>query len=143
MKNEKGIAGVDIVVSIIIITILLALIANIIANINIKIKETERGSTAISYVVQEAETIKAQGYKDEYNDKGLKNEDTLVDEDIYQNGEYTGYHKKITIKDYSLISQNENKKVNFIKEIKIEISYLLANKEQTVPITILVVNKSE
>ena len=69
IREEKGIAGIDIAISVIIITIFIALIANLIANINLNSKDTERKSIATSYAVQEIEQIKARGYIDDYEGK--------------------------------------------------------------------------
>ena len=69
IKEEKGLAGIDIAISVIIMTIFIALIANIIANINSNSEAAERKSIATSYAVQEIEKIKAQGYIEDYEDK--------------------------------------------------------------------------
>ena len=69
IKEEKGIAGIDISISVILITIFIAMMANLIANINIDSKEMERKTKAVSYAVQEIEQIKALGYSDYYEDK--------------------------------------------------------------------------
>lgn len=139
MKNEKGFTGIDIVVSVIIITIFIALIANLIANINLKSTGIERKSEATSYAVQEIEKIKAQGYKSDYEDKGVSSIDVLEEQDININGKFSGYHKKTIIKDYVLIQNDSTKEANLVKEITVQISYLLANKEQNVEITTVVV----
>ncbi len=139
MKNEKGFTGIDIVVSVIIITIFIALIANLIANINLKSTGIERKSEATSYAVQEIEKIKAQGYKMDYEDKGVSNIDVLEEQDININGKFSGYHKKTIIKDYVLIQNDSTKEANLVKEITVQISYLLANKEQKVEISTVVV----
>ena len=67
IKEEKGLTGIDIAISVIIITIFVAMIANLIANININSKDTERKTKALSYAVQEIERRKANGYVDNYN----------------------------------------------------------------------------
>ena len=61
---------------------------------------------------------------------GVNSEEILKDEDIEENQQTTGYHKKILIKDYVLITSNKNKKTNLVKEITVEISYKVANKEK-------------
>lgn len=71
IKEEKGITGIDIAISVIIITIFIAMIANLIANININNKDSERKTKAVSYAVQEIEKIKALGYSDDY--EGMRN----------------------------------------------------------------------
>ena len=62
VKEEKGLTGIDIAISIILITIFIALIANLISNIKIDSEDIKRKTIATSYAVQEIESIKAQGY---------------------------------------------------------------------------------
>lgn len=69
IKEEKGVTGIDIAISVILITIFIAMIANLIANININSKDTERKTKATLYAVQEIEKIKALGYSDNYEGK--------------------------------------------------------------------------
>ena len=69
IKEEKGVTGIDIAISVIVITIFIALIANLIANINLNSKDIERKTIATSYAVQEIEKIKALGYIDDYEEK--------------------------------------------------------------------------
>ena len=141
VKEEKGLTGVDIAISIVVMTIFIAMIANLIANITLNTQDIKRKSTATSYAVQEIEKIKAQGYIDDYNSKGIDSEDVLKDEDIYSNSEFSGYHKKVTIKDYVLVKNNKNKKQDIVKEITVEISYKLGGKDKKVTITTYVAKK--
>ena len=66
---------------------------------------------------------------------GIDNEEILKEEDITENGKFTGYHKKITIKDYVLITGDKEKQENLVKEITVEISYKIGNKDKTVKIS--------
>ena len=68
-------------------------------------------------------------------ENGISAEEVLKEEDITENQNFTGYHKKILIKDYVLITGNTTKKVNLVKEITVEISYKLANKENNIKIS--------
>ncbi len=135
MKKEKGYTGVDIAISVIVLTIFISIIANLIANINLNVQDTNRRATATSYAVKEIEKIKAQGYINSYNSKGIIKEETINEEDIYEKSEFTGYHKKTTIKDYILIVNDNTKKKDVVKEIKVEISYKIGNKEKNVKIS--------
>ena len=136
VKEEKGLTGVDIAISIVVMTIFIAMIANLIANITLNTQDIKRKSTATSYAVQEIEKIKAQGYIDDYNSKGIDSED------VYSNSEFSGYHKKVTIKDYVLVTNNKNKKQDIVKEITVEISYKLGGKDKKVTITTYVARNS-
>ena len=135
IKDEKGLTGIDIAISIIIITIFISIIGNLIVNINLNSKNIERKTMATSYAIQEIEKIKAQGYIDNYNDKGIDEEYILKEEDILNNGEITGYYKKVLIKDYVLIQNDKTKQSNLVKEVIVQISYKVANKEQQVEIS--------
>lgn len=135
IKEEKGFTGIDIAISVIIITIFIAIIANLISNINLTSEETKRKTIATSYAVQQMEIIKAQGYIENYEDKGIDKEDTIVDEDIKKDRNFTGYHKKVTIKDYTLIKNDSKAQTNLVKEITVQISYKLAGKDENIEIS--------
>ena len=134
IKNERGFTGTDISIAIVIITVFLALIINLIVGINLNIEETKRKSYAVSYATQIIEKIKAQGYIDSYDNKGIDNEEILEEEDIKdKDGNYTGYHKKITIKDYYYVSNAyETEKQNLVKVINVKVSYKFNNQYQEV-----------
>ena len=72
IKDEKGLAGIDIAISVIVITIFIAMIGNLIVNINVNSKDVERKTTATSYAVKEIEKIKAIGYRSSYDGKRYK-----------------------------------------------------------------------
>lgn len=135
IKEEKGVTGIDISISLIVITIFISMIASLIANININAEDTQRKTKATSYAIQEIEKIRALGYSTEYEGKGINEEEILKEEDILENQSFTGYHKKILIKDYVLISNDNTKEANLVKEITVEISYKLAGKEKNIKIS--------
>lgn len=147
IRNEKGLTGIDIVISIIIITIFLASMANLIANISVNNKKIERESIATSYAIQDIEKIKAKGYINKdyninasiedngYNGAGISSENVLEQSDITKDGTFTGFHKKITIKDYVMIVNDNTKQSDILKQITVEISYKVANKEEKVIIS--------
>lgn len=136
IKEEKGFSQIDIVISIILITIFIALIGNLIVNINLNSKNVERKTIATSYAVQEIEKIKAQKYIDNYDDKGIDKEDVIEEKDIVDSeGIFSGYHKRISIKDYVLIQGDNTKQVNLVKEIIVEVSYKIGNKDKNVKIS--------
>lgn len=135
IKEEKGFTGIDIAISLIVITIFISIIANLIASINLTAQDTNRKTIATSYAVQEIEKIKAQGYLDSYDSKGIAKEEVLKEEDIYNGSEFTGYNKKIVIRDYVLVVNDTTKKSNIVKEITVNISYKVGNKEKNVKIS--------
>lgn len=66
---------------------------------------------------------------------GINTEEVLKEEDIVENQKYTGYYKKVSIKDYVLITGDTTKQSNLVKEITVEISYKLANKNKNIKIS--------
>lgn len=135
VKDEKGLTGVDITISIVVMTIFMAMIANLIVNIKLNTLDIKRKSIATSYVVQEIEKIRAQGYIDDYDSKGINSEEILKDEDIYDKSEFSGYHKKVTIKDYVLVVDKNTKTKDIVKEITVEISYKLGSEDKKIVIS--------
>ena len=61
------------------------------------------------YLTQdEIEVIKSEGYREIYNDKGIIQEDIIYEQDINdKSGNFTGYHKKVIIKDIGDIPPEE------------------------------------
>lgn len=136
IKDDKGFTAIDIAVSIIIITIFIAVIANLIVNIDLNSKNMDRKTVATSYAVQEIEKIRSKGYVNEYD--AIEAEE--YEEDIFDSlDNFTGYHKKVSIKDYSLVDNTRQK--NFVKQIIVEISYNLGGKEKNVSISTYVAKK--
>lgn len=133
IRNQKGIAGIDIAISIIVITIFMSIIGNLITNINLNFKNIERNTIATSYAVQEMENIKANSFI-EYIDKGIE-EPYIIEEDLMKDGTFSGYHKKITIKDYKLIKEDNSKQQNLVKEVIVEILYKIGNKEKSISLS--------
>ena len=143
-KSEKGFSGIDVIISIIIITIFITMIGNLIININLNSKDIERKTIATSYAIQEIEKIKSQGYIDDYKNKGIEKEDIIEEKDIKDStGAFSGYHKKIIIKDYVLISKDNTKEQNKVKEVTVEISYKLGNKEKNIRISTYITSRYE
>lgn len=66
---------------------------------------------------------------------GINSEEIIKEEDITGNGRFTGYHKKVLIKDYVLIAGDSTKTKNLVKKITVEISYKLANTEKNIKIS--------
>lgn len=132
IKDEKGLTGVDIAISLVIVTMFVAIITNLIANINLDTEKMDRKSKALAYAVQEIETIRATGYIEKYN--GMK-EETLKEEDIYNNSEFTGYHKVVSIKDDILVENSGTKTADTTKQITVEVFYKLGNKKESIKIS--------
>lgn len=135
-KEEKGLTAVDVAISIVILTIFLTMIANLIVNINSNSEDVKRKTTATSYAVQEIESLKAQGYVENYNGKGIKEEEILEDADIYDSTKtFTGFHRKVTLKDYVLVVNDPSKEQDIVKQITVEISYKLKGKDKQISLS--------
>lgn len=133
IRGQKGFTGIDVTISVIIITIFITVIGNLITNINLNSKNMERKTIATSYAVAQIEKIKAEGINN-YIDKGV-DEPYIIEEDIIKDNVFTGYHKKVIIKDYKLISEDNTKKENLVKEVTVEIWYKLGNKDKNISIS--------
>lgn len=68
-------------------------------------------------------------------ENGINTEEVIKEEDIVESENFTGYHKKILIKDYVLITGDTTKQSNLVKEITVEISYKLAGEDKNVKIS--------
>ena len=144
IKQNKGITGIDIVISVIVITIFVALIASLVYKINFNGKKVERKNIALSYAINEVEKIKQQGYIADYDNVGLKQEEVLEkhSHDIQdQNGEFSGYYKEILVKDYIAFQGNEDKSPNILKKITVTISFKLGNEDVSMSISTYVVKE--
>lgn len=136
IKGEKGLTGIDIAISIIIITIFISVLANLIMNINLNSEKTKRMEIATAYAVQEIEQLKAKGYVDEYNNKGIDDKDIISEKDIMDDdNNFTGYSKTTTIKDYVLIKNDKSKQKNVLKELTVTVSFKIGNNTENIDIS--------
>lgn len=140
IKSEKGITNIDITVSIILITLFVAIIATLMYNINANSGSVERRSIATNYAINEIESLKAQNF-DDLEETGEINEF----EDILENGNTTGYAKKITIIDYANLEENKDDDTivpGLVKKVTVEISYKDGNTTQTVDLSTVITKNS-
>lgn len=136
IKEEKGLTGIDIAISIIIITIFISVLTNLIMNINLNSEKTKKMEIAAAYAVQEIEQLKAKGYVDEYNNKGVDKEDIISEKDIMdKDNNFTGYSKTTTIRDYVLIKNDKSKQKNLLKELTVTVSFKLGNSTENIDIS--------
>ena len=66
---------------------------------------------------------------------GINQEETIKEEDINNSAGFTGYHKKVTIKDYVLVVNDSTKQPNLVKRIDVDISYKLGKEEKNIKIS--------
>lgn len=138
IKSEKGITNIDITIAIILITLFVALIATLIYTINKNSTSIERKTIATNYAINEIENLKAQEFDDlEDTDEETNTFIDIVDEE----GNTTGYSKKITIIDYSNFPENKNDDTivpGLVKKVTVEISYRESNTIQTVDLSTII-----
>ena len=139
-KDEKGITGIDISVSIVIISIFIVIVAVLIGNIRQTQNQILRQSEAISYAIDGIEEIKRDGYITEYDQQGIGQETILIKDGQEQNIEikddgnkYSGFNQIVKIKDYSV--EKPGKSPNLIKKLTVEISYKEKGSPQTISLS--------
>ena len=133
MKRENGYTGVDIAISVVVITIFIALIGTLVFNFNSSSGEMEYRSKAVDYAINEIEKLKIKNIDDE----------EIVDTDeteILENGNGTGYYKKIQVTDASTLEDSENSPIieNIAKKITVTVSYNFRNETKSVELSTIV-----
>ncbi len=154
IKNQKGIAGIDIIIALVSLGIFIVIITTLVINYNSQAKQLELKAIAIEYAVAEIEKIKGTGYidyEDEnsngvfdegepqgYDNLGIDQIDNLGEEnkEILLNGKSTGFYLTIMIEDYK--HRKESAQPNIVKEITVKISYMFQGEEQSQSITTLI-----
>lgn len=134
IKDEKGITGIDITVTVIVITLFVALIATLLTAINTSSSSIDRKTEATNYVISTIEELKAESW-----DNIQKIEDG-------QNNGYNGYinntsyYRTIEIKDYAKIKEEEgfNKedfKEGLVKKLTVQVSYKNGKDDEVISIS--------
>ena len=125
LREQKGFAGSDIIISVIILFIFVSLISTMFYNFNISGKEVERRSEAVNIAVSEIEQIKINGFSQLINDN-ISCEKKAVE------GK-NGYYKTITVEDYADTDTTKQKDV--VKKVNVKITYKFKNQEQNVELS--------
>ena len=136
MKNQKGYTGVDIAISVVVITIFIALIGTLIFNFNSGSDEMEYKSKALDYAINEIENIKTTDIDD------IK---SVVETEIKENTEGTGFYKKIDVVDASsedIISESdlgERERIpGLVKKVTVTVSYKFRNQTKSVELSTII-----
>lgn len=128
LREQKGFAGSDIIISVIILFIFVSLISTIFYNFNISSKEIERKSEALNIAVDEIEKIKSSGFEQLINDNNIScTLEPITDK--------TGYYKTITVQDYADIVNDSTKQKDVVKKVTVKITYKVKNQEQNVELS--------
>lgn len=139
IKNEKGIVGADIAISVVVIFIFVSLISMLIYNINLLTVGQERMSEAIYIAINEIEGLKIDRY-DMYKDSNLSvNNGVVVDNEMVKEG----YYKTITVIDYTDLEGNEDKTAGIVKKATVTISYMHNGEPQSVELSTVLSKESE
>ena len=125
LREQKGFAGSDIIISVIILFIFVSLISTMFYNFNISGKEVERRSEAVNIAVSEIEQIKINGFSQ------LINNDISCEKKAVDGKD--GYYKTITVEDYSETDTTKQKDV--VKKVNVKITYKFKNQEQNVELS--------
>lgn len=134
LREQKGFAGSDIIISVIILFIFVSLISTMFYNFNISGREVERRSEAANIAVSEIEQIKINGFSQLINND-ISCEKVAVD------GK-DGYYKTITVEDYADVNTNETKQRDVVKRVKVKITYKFKNQEQNVELSTILSKES-
>ena len=74
--------------------------------------------------------------KKNIKENGIEEEEVVEESDIVdKDSNFTGYHKKISIKDYVLVTGDNTKQPNIIKELTVEISYKLIGEYKNITLS--------
>lgn len=125
LREQKGFAGSDIIISVIILFIFVSLISTMFYNFNISGKEVERRSEAVNIAVSEIEQIKINGFSQ------LINNDISCEKKAVEGK--NGYYKTITVEDYADTDTTKQKDV--VKKVNVKITYKFKNQEQNVELS--------
>lgn len=141
LKEEKGIAGIDIAISLIVITVFVSIIAVLMFNIQKNEEEIKRKSEATSYAIDILEEIKGQGFAilpSAGTNKITGYEDKYITEDGQEKA--TPYYQEVTVKDYSELEQNKDKDVEaeVLKIVTVKVSYKSGKNTESVEISTVI-----
>lgn len=138
IKNEQGITNIDLTITIILITLFITIIATLIFTINRNSTSVERRTEATNYAINEIENLKAQDFESLTDTDDTTNDFIdITDEE----GQLTGYSKKITITDYANLPENQDDDTilsGLVKKVTVEISYKDGDTIETVDLSTVI-----
>lgn len=133
LREQKGFAGSDIIISVIILFIFVSLISTMFYNFNVSGKELERRSGAVNIAVSQIEQIKINGFSQLINGNDIScNKETIEGKE--------GYYKTITVEDYA--DTDETKQRDVVKKVNVKITYKFKNQEQNVELSTILSKES-
>ena len=146
IKNQEGFTSIDLTVSIILITLFVALIVAIMYTINANFISIERRTEATNYAINEIESLKAQNFEDlqDTPTDGTNDFVNMTDKEGERNtaiGKTTSFSKKITIIDYSNLTENQYDDSivsGLVKKVTVEIAYKEGKEIKTVELSTVI-----
>lgn len=133
VKNEKGITGIDITLSVILIAIFIGILTTISYNIQNNEKQASRQAEALNYAIETIEEIKSLDFSElptVGNSKITGFADGYITDSV---GKATPYYRTVTVQDYNEINSNSESEV--VKRVTVEISYKYQNESKSITLS--------
>ena len=151
IKQEKGITGIDITISVILIAIFVGIITTLTYQIQTTSTQIKRRAEAMTYAIETVETIKSYGFGI-LPEVGSNKIDTSTDEVLTEkvadgyikvNGEEIPFYREVSVLDYTeLKEENSTKQKNLLKKVTVTISFKIGKEEQNVQLSILLAKEN-
>lgn len=145
LKEQKGVTGIDIAISIVVLFIFVSLIASLIYNYNVSVKESARKTQALDLAINEIENIKKEGFLSKYegiNSRSTTYADGTVIEKNKAIEDNEGFFKTVSIMDYTDISGKENEEKDIVKKITVKISYMSNWNEENIELSTIITKEN-
>ena len=142
LKNNKGITGIDISVSLVIIVLFVGIVSSLLYNFVISSKDIDRKGTATDIAIQVIENIKQMEYEDIKEDSnGGITPDYINTYFKAKTGNQEnkieikpGYDIKINIENYKE-KTNDNSLQDVLKIVKVTVNYSIGKRQQSIDIS--------
>ncbi len=148
MKNNSGITGVDITISIIILVLFISLITNMFYNVGITSKKVSRKSEATYLAIQVIEALKQIEYDQLPLGETEENKNMTLDElnlILETAGKQkielqNGYSLEINVENYRN-QEGDNTLLDIIKVVTAKVNYTERKKQQSIELSTAVVRE--
>lgn len=146
IKNNKGITGIDVTISIVILALFISLITNMFYNVSKIGKSIERKTEATYTAIQIIESIKQLKYNDLPTGETEGATVLTLEELNTKLGEEkaitlkNGYSANIKVENYRKIKGNIELQ-DKLKKVTVTINYKNQNQEQSIEINTVIVNE--
>lgn len=143
LRNNKGVTGVDLSVSIVIIVLFVGLIASLVYNFGVASKGVNRTSIATNIAISKIEQLKSEDYEDlqgkttEYKDE---NGVTQENAPYKVTTEIIKYSESDYVKNLSEIQKEELQDV--IKIVKVIVEYKVGNRNESIDINTVITKEN-